>query len=162
MYSNQWRVSLLAIVAILGSLLLFAGVVGIMNFLFRDPDQPFREAQLAALSALLDSPPDEVAFSNGTDAKAVKDPLEVSQFLSLLVDSDPIPAHHTHPEDLLIVTFAKHGQSYLLGRDSGIQNEFWLELYQGSSTSLTLKRIRSEALAAWLLRNEILTANSPH
>ena len=157
MLPSHWRDPLLAAGAVLVSLLVFGAAVGAMNFIFRDPAEPLRKDALAALSALLANPPDSVVFADASDSTVITEPQQVREFLSLLVDPDPVHAHHSHPEGAIRVEFAGHPQVYLLGRDSQFPNEYWLQLQQGQQAELTIKQLRSKALTSWLYGNQILT-----
>jgi hypothetical protein len=157
MLPSRWRDPLLGVGALLVSFLAIGAAVATMNFIFRDPAEPLRKAELAALSTLLANPPDSVVFADGSSTTTITEPQQVRQFLSLLLDPDPIDAHHTHPEGEILVGFADHRQVYLLGRDSRVPNEYWLQLQQVQQAELTLKRLRSRALTSWLYSNRILT-----
>ena len=157
MLPSRWRDPLLVGAGLLVSFLVFGAAVAAMNFIFRDPAEPLRKSELAALSDLLANPPVPVVFADGSNSTVISEPQQVRQFLSLLLDPDPVHAHHSHPEREVLVEFADHRQVYLLGRDSQVPNEYWLQLQQGQQAELTLKQLSSRALTSWLYSNQILT-----
>ncbi len=141
--------------AILLPFLVFAGVVALMEFVFQDPEKPLREEHIAALSALAENPPDSLSLSDGVSTQVVTDPLDIREFLLLLVESELIHYHHSHPEAGIDLHFADHASMYSLSPDSQIPDEYWLELDTGDGSKPTIKLFRSPGLTTWLARHSL-------
>jgi hypothetical protein len=156
MLKPRWRLSPLDAVALVVPFLVFIAVVAIWQFVFgRDPDKPLREHHIAALSALAETPPESLVFSFGTGTQVITDPAVISEFLYLLVKPEVIHYHHSHPEGDIRFQFTDNPSAYVLGRDSQVPDEYWLELDAGADPGPTLKLFRSEALTSWLRRNRL-------
>jgi len=153
----RWRVTPLDLGAVLLPFLVFAGVVGIWQSIFgRDPDEPLREQHIAALAALEETPPEAMTFSLGTHSQVITAPADISEFLQLLIKPEPRHYHHSHPEGDIRFGFANNSSVYVLGRDSQVTDEYWLQLDAGTSPRTTLKLFRSEGLTSWLMRRGLM------
>jgi len=157
MLKPRWRFTPLDIGAVLVPLLVFAGVIAIWQFVFgRDLEKPLRDQHMAVLSALAETPPEALTFSFGTNTEVITDPTDISEFLYLLVEPEVIPRHHSHPEGDIYLQLADNPHAYVLGRDSQVHDEYWLQLDAGADPRPTLKLFRSEALTSWLTRSGLI------
>jgi hypothetical protein len=148
---------LLEIGALLFSVIVFFAAAAVINFVFRDPEAPIRHAQLAELARLAVAPPGSVTLSRAATERTIAGSSHVADFLTLLVEPADIPRHHTHPEDDIRIHLADMPEVYLLGRDSAVPYEYWLQSIEPDGTVRTLKLFRSEALNAWLLQHGFIT-----
>ena len=150
MLKPHWKLRPLDVGAVLLPFLVFAGVVALMEIVFQDPEKPLREQHIAALSALAENPPDSLSLSDGVSKQVVTDPLDIREFLLLLVESELIHYHHSHPEAGIDIRFADQTSRYSLSSDSQIPDEYWLELDTGDGPKPTIKLLRSPGLTTWL------------
>jgi hypothetical protein len=135
----------------------FAVAASLFQFFFgQDPERPLREQQMGILTALAETPPASLQFSLDRNTVTITDPTEISEFLHLLVEPEIVPRHHSHPEEE--IGFQLHGSTttYILGRDSGAEDEYWLQLDEGASALRTIKLLHSETLTSWLIQNGLV------
>ena len=145
------RFERLEIAAALTLVVVSVTVFAAFQFIFgRDPEQPFRDQEIAKLGTIAAAPPASlrISFDGGTDA--ITNPAQIAQFLRLLVEPPVVPRHHSHPENLLGFQLQASSATYILSRDSQEADEYWLELEEGTDPARTIKLFHSEALTSWL------------
>lgn len=154
----RWRLTLLDLIAVLFSVAVFAVAVAVFQYIFgQDPEKPLRDQQIAILTTLAETPPASLEFSLGSSTVLIRDPAEIAEFLHLLVEPELVPRHHSHPEDEIGFQLEGSISSYILGRDSQADDEYWLQLNEGRYPLRTIKLLHSEALTAWLIRRGLVT-----
>jgi hypothetical protein len=158
---NASRFSVLEAAAVAAMILMFAAGVSVLHWVFRDPDATARQQRLDSLARLAEHPPASLTFSRGPATRTVDDSGKVAEFLELIVRAEPVPRHHSHPQEPIRLQLAGHGTVYLLGRDSQVADEHWLQIDEGDGSPTTLGLFRSEALVSWLLRHGFTTAETP-
>lgn len=140
--------------AILAAVVVFGAAVGVLHFVFRDPEEPARQEFLDALASKRSALPSSLTFHSEEREIILRNPEDVGEFVSLLVAPNDVHAHHSHPAASLRFELAGDPQAWVLCRDSDVENEFWLQVPAGS-IDFTLKRLRSTELEAWLARHRV-------
>jgi hypothetical protein len=157
MLTPRWRFEPLDVAAILFSVAVFAAAVAVFQFIFgQDPEKPIRDQQMAILSTLAATPPASVEFSLHGSTLTITDHADISEFFVLLVEPAVVPRHHSHPEDEIGFQTEGSTTSYILGRDSQSDDEYWLQLNEGTYPIRTIKLLHSEALTMWLIRKGLI------
>ena len=153
MLKPHWKLTPLDVGAILVPFLVFAGVVALMELVFQDPERPLREQHIAVLSAFADNPPDALILSDGVSTQVVTDPMDLREFLLLLVEPEVVHYHHSHPEAGIDLQFSDQTSTYTLSPDSQVPDEYWLELVTDTDSGPTIKLFHSKGLTSWLARH---------
>jgi hypothetical protein len=93
----------------------------------------------------------------------IKDPGVINTLLKIMASARPAGTwHHSYPVEEISLFFPQSGYQYSLGKDSDVNDEYWLEWlrYRGSDPAVVsitvVKKFRSRALKRWL-RNHVLS-----
>jgi hypothetical protein len=87
----------------------------------------------------------------GGEAREINDRDAIDQFLTIIVKTKRVWAHHSHPIPVLTMSFPEYGRAGSLGRDSEHLHEFWGPVGQ----------FRSEELDRWLEKHWISKSGCP-
>ena len=124
-----------------------------------DPEKPFRDQQISLMSSLAEDVPQSLTFSSPGNAIVIASSVEIREFILLLVESERLEYHHSHPEDEFTFAFDGRPEVYALGVDSQNPDEYWLQLKTDRDLErgfrATIKILRSQALTSWLERNRV-------
>lgn len=130
--------------------LILAGAVSLGHAILTwDPEKPFRDEQMLVLSSMAEDVPPSLTFSDSDHAFIISDPTEIREFLLLLIESDLVRYHHSHPEGGLSFQLSGQGQTYLLGVDSSQPDVYWLQVVAEGGAAQTVKLLHSQALTWW-------------
>ena len=66
-----------------------------------------------------------VRISGDAAARLIEGPGEARALADLLMGGDNVSAHHSHPVDTLVIALPDLGETWVLGRDSDVADEFW-------------------------------------
>ena len=77
-----------------------------------------------------------ITSASGNERREIEDAGVINQFVSIIVKSDKVWAHRSHPVAELTLFFPQNGRTYSLGRDSEKPHEFWGPIGQFRSLEL--------------------------
>ncbi|MCE9560721.1 MAG: hypothetical protein K8U57_01575 [Planctomycetes bacterium] len=150
----------LKIVMIVGGLMIaFAAFKMLDDWLVFDPDKPARETHQTHFRSARENRPASIEFTRGDRHISLTDPVEIALFLDLLSNAKQIHAHHSHSMNVVTFTCPALQDTYSFGRDSSIDGEYWLEVYQpdrpGPTKTRRVVHFASPEMKEWLQRTKI-------
>jgi hypothetical protein len=132
-----WGLALVAGIALVGAFFV------VSHFLVEKYMAPFHQQKSS------------VTFGERERERLIDDEGQVTTFRTAIISAQEVESYHTYPIDKIRFYFPDEASNtYFLGRDSEIADEFWLEV-GGPLGPIYLKQFRSEALAEWLTRNGV-------
>jgi hypothetical protein len=94
-----------------------------------------------------------VRISGDNIVRLIEGRAEARALADLLTGGDDVAAHHSSPVDTLVIALPELGETWVLGRDSNVADEFWFS--SGDLPGLPehgrhVRQFRNPALTAWL------------